>query len=299
MQCVRRRGTARNLCLVLLTTPPGPAQASWLPEEMRFSLKSFENAEFWELKANTVADGLHDFFARRCNADLLVIGSRGVSGVRRVLTGSVSTACIDAVDVPCLVVRASAFVQDVPPFKLPTKTGQELTEPLAHPSRSRQVAFAVDGSDISSVLVTWATRTFLRRDDYVTLLHSPYGLDEFDVLRTQAKVASCVGDIQKLCEAKDHVKSVRLEEHVEPREALLQAVDKHGPFDVLVIGSRGGGTMARLRERLTGHGSVSSHLISYASCPVLVLSRKSLVEWLDKLVLTPETPVKAGQEASK
>jgi nucleotide-binding universal stress UspA family protein len=259
---------------------------------MRFSLKSFENAEFWEVKATSVAEGLHDFFAHRCNADLLVIGSRGVSGVRRILTGSVSTAAIDAVDVPVLVVRASAFVQDAPPFKLPTKTGQELTEPLAHPSRSRQVALAVDGSDISSVLVTWAIRTFLRRDDYVTLLHSPYGLDEFDTLRTQAKVASCVGDIQKLCGAKDHVQSVRLEEHVEPREALLQAVDKRGPFDVLVIGSRGGGT--RLRERLTGLGSVSSRLIQFASCPVLVLSRKSLVEWLDKLVLTPETPAKSS-----
>ena len=265
---------------------------------MRFGLKSFEHSEFWELKATSVADGLHDFCAHRCNADLLLIGSRGVTGVRRVLTGSISSAVIDAVDVPCLVVRSTAFVQDAPPFKLPTKAGQELTEPLAHPSRSRQVAFALDGSDISSVLVTWAVRNFLRRDDYVTLLHSTYGLDDFDTLRAVAKVASCVADIQKLVgtsqEAKDRVKTVRLEEHIEPREALLQAVDKHGPFDVMVLGSRGGGTMARLRERLTGQGSVSTHLINYASCPVLVLSKKSLIEWLDKLVLTPETPVKGG-----
>ncbi len=43
-----------------------------------------------------------------------------------------------SVDVPVLVVRANVFVQDAPPFKLPTPAGAELTSPLPHPNRARQ-----------------------------------------------------------------------------------------------------------------------------------------------------------------
>jgi nucleotide-binding universal stress UspA family protein len=268
---------------------------------MRFGIKNFEHSEFWELKGTSVPETLHEFFTHRVACDLLVIGSRGVSSMRRVLTGSVSTGIIDAVDVPCLVVRATAFVQEAPPFRLPTPAGQELAQPLAHPSRSRQIAFALDGSDVSSIIVTWALKSFLRRDDYVTLLHSPFGLDDFDGVRAAAQVAKCAEQVQQLlgtsAEAKQRVQQVRLEENVEPKEALAQAVEKNGPFDVLVTGSRGYGTLARLRERVTGHGSVSTFLLQYACCPVLVLTRRSLVEWLDKIPLLPSTPTKAKPES--
>ena len=71
--------------------------------------------------------------------DLLVLGSRGDGSMKRMLTGSTSAAIVAAVDVPCCVVRVPIFVQDAPPFRLPTPAGAELAAPLPRSERSRQV----------------------------------------------------------------------------------------------------------------------------------------------------------------
>lgn len=70
--------------------------------------------------------------------DLLVVGSRGEGGLGRMLTGSTSASIVAAVDVPCCVVRVPIFVQDAPPFRLPTPAGAELAVPLPRSERSRQ-----------------------------------------------------------------------------------------------------------------------------------------------------------------
>ena len=70
--------------------------------------------------------------------DLLVVGSRGEGGVKRMLTGSTSASIVASVDVPICVVRVPIFVQDAPPFRLPTPAGAELAAPLPRSDRSRQ-----------------------------------------------------------------------------------------------------------------------------------------------------------------
>ena len=71
--------------------------------------------------------------------DLLVVGSRGDGGMKRMLTGSTSASIVAAIDVPICVVRVPIFVQDSPPFRLPTPAGAELAVPLPRSDRSRQV----------------------------------------------------------------------------------------------------------------------------------------------------------------
>ena len=81
---------------------------------------------------------------RGVRPDLLVVGSRGDGGMKRMLTGSTSASIVAAVDVPICVVRVPIFVQDAPPFRLPTPAGAELAAPLPRSDRSRQARRFVD-----------------------------------------------------------------------------------------------------------------------------------------------------------
>ena len=52
--------------------------------------------------------------------DVLIVGSRGMTGIRRALQGSTSKEIVSRSDCATLVVRATAFVapHDAPPFRL-------------------------------------------------------------------------------------------------------------------------------------------------------------------------------------
>jgi hypothetical protein len=75
---------------------------------------------------------------RGVRPDLLVVGSRGEGGLKRALMGSTSSHIVQTVDVPTLVIRVPIFVNEAPPFRLPTTSGAELAAPLPRPDRRRQ-----------------------------------------------------------------------------------------------------------------------------------------------------------------
>ena len=75
---------------------------------------------------------------RGVRPDLLIVGSRGETGLKKALMGSTATHIVATVDVPVLVVRVPVFVTEAPPFRLPTASGAELAAPLPKPDRRRQ-----------------------------------------------------------------------------------------------------------------------------------------------------------------
>jgi len=256
-------------------------------------------------RCDSLRDASPSAVAHRVAADLLVVGSRGASGIKRALTGSISKSILEAVDVAVCIVRAGVFVKDSPPFRLPTASGAELASPLPHLKRSRNIAMALDGSDVSSVLVAWASQLLLRRADRVTLLHSSYGLDEFATLAAAGQLAACAAALRKVVGSsetgaqEEAVTVQRLPEHSSPAHAIQEALEKQGPFDLLLVGSRGLSAMGKLKERLLGsYGSVSSALVKNAPAPVLVLSKGTLVEWLERAAVPPETPLKGAPQAA-
>jgi nucleotide-binding universal stress UspA family protein len=142
------------------------------------------------------------------------------------------------------------------------------------------------------VLVRWAAQTLLRGSDAVVLLHAPYGLDEYHTLAAAGAIVDCEAMLTRFFRAADakqpppsQVRTLRLAMDAEPREALVAAVEAEGPFDTMLVGSRGMGAIKRAAAAVSGHGSVSSHLIAHAPCPVLVVSRSALLAWVEEAAL--------------
>ena len=150
----------------------------------------------------------------------------------------------------------------------------------------------MDGSPTSGVLVRWAAQTLLRASDNVVILHAPYGLDEYHTLAAAGAIVDCEAMLARFFRAAEQkqpppsqVRTLRLAADAEPREALVAAVEAEGPFDMMLVGSRGMGALKRAAAAVTGHGSVSSHLIAHAPCPVLVVSRSALLAWVEEAAL--------------
>ena len=168
-----------------------------------------------------------------------------------------------------------------------------------------QIAIAVDGSPTSGVLVRWAAQTLLRGSDDVVLLHAPYGLDEYHTLAAAGAIVDCEAMLARFFRAAERkqpppsqVRTLRLAADAEPREALVAAVEAEGPFDLMLVGSRGLGALKRAAAAVTGHGSVSSHLIAHAPCPVLVVSRSALLAWVEEAALPGGQQAVAHAEAA-
>ena len=160
-----------------------------------------------------------------------------------------------------------------------------------------QIAIAVDGSPTSGVLVRWAAQTLLRASDDIVLLHAPRGLDEYHTLAAAGALVDCeamltrffrTGAEKKGPPQRQQLRTLRLAAEAEPREALVAACEAEGPFDMLLVGSRGLGALKRAAAAVTGHGSVSSHLIAHAPCPVLVVTRSALLAWVEEAAMPPE-----------
>ncbi len=165
----------------------------------------------------------------------------------------------------------------------------------------------------------WATQTLLRGSDSVALLHAPAGQDEFATLSAAGQLVECEAVLERFFQArriaasvshhrtcasgraltayrptaqsaekaKEQVRTLRLAPDEDPREALVKAVEREGPYDLLVVGSRGLGALKRAAAKVTGHGSVSTHCLEHAGCPVLVVSRATLLSWIEAAAVPP------------
>ena len=192
------------------------------------------------------------------DADLLVVGSRGLGGFHGLLVGSVSQQCLQHASCPVAVVRT-----------------------LPDPPRGR-ILVGVDGSPPSVQAFEWAADEARRRAATLGIVHAwsaptwvvapgplapvPAGPLDYEAARQAAGevVARLVANAPP---------GVSVEPYVEPGTPAGVLLDRSEEADLLVVGSRGLGGFAGLLL-----GSVGQQCAHHAACPVVVVHREGKEE---------------------
>lgn len=184
------------------------------------------------------------------DADLLVVGARGASGIRGLLVGSVSQQVIHHAHVPVAVVRHTRW--PIPP---------------------RRVVVGVDGSDTSLRALEWGVMEARCRGaalEVVTAWSVPYASSPFapvvvevssDLERdARERLAEAVAEVD--CSVL-HQPVIQTVVHGPPGPVL---VDAAAGAELLVVGSRG---LGGFKELLLG--SVGQHVAHHSPCPAIII----------------------------
>lgn len=194
------------------------------------------------------------------DADLLVLGSHGRSGVKRLILGSVAERTLRHAPCPVLLVTPAAGD--------PSPTA---------PVRFKQIVCGVDFSKESVAAVKYAIAFGKENDADVTLVHAietppelmePYVFPTVDVSEVRAaEEQACLrrleglipDDARQFCRVQPLVRSGAAD-HV----LLCVAADRHA--DLIVTGVRGRGAVS-----LAIFGTTTGRVVRAATCPVLVV----------------------------
>jgi nucleotide-binding universal stress UspA family protein len=184
-------------------------------------------------------------------ADLIVVGARGLGGFRGLLLGSVSRHVVHHARVPVAIVRADPVEPD------------------------RPIVVGVDGSPASVHAVEWAVAAARLTAAPVIAIHawrvpvvgSPYAA----IAPDPASAAECGAEVlARTIHAADigEQDAGAIEQRLvqgHPAGELLAAVDA-ASASLLVVGASGiGGAVGALL------GSVSGHVAQHATCPVVIV----------------------------
>ena len=185
------------------------------------------------------------------DADLVVVGSRGIGGFRGLLVGSVSSAV--AMHAPCPVIVVH-----------PHRNGTAFPA-----SATGRIVVGVDGSDVSAAAIRFAFQEAARRRVGITAVHAATPTRQHPSLRVPTDIVEQV-DRQLFAEAMDSERilipgiDVKTElVHSHPVQAL---VDEADGAELLVVGSHGRGGFTGMLL-----GSVSQAVLHHAPCPVAVV----------------------------
>lgn len=272
---------------------------AWLPPALVEALATTAAArsvEFVEIVSDlSPGDAILQWLAEQpanLQPNVVLLGSRGMTGVRRFLLGSVAGFILEQGSWPCLVVRSS----------LP-KAGDGATQAqAADRPEGRSVAVAVDGGEMGLALVSWARSFLLRPSDRVTVLHGRPAREHTDdelaaIDRAIEAVQTTTAAIREL-NSEQRVRpgtatSALLAEGEDVRDALCDWAETHRP-DVLLVGSRG---IHSALKRLA-LGSVSSYCVQHAPCPVLVVSAEVLKARAQDLAMERAADAAVGSTAA-
>lgn len=185
------------------------------------------------------------------DADLVVVGSRGVGGFRGLLVGSVSATVAAHAPCPVIVVH-------------PHKDGTAFpASPIG------RIVVGVDGSEISAAAIRFAFQQAARRHIGIVAVHAAKPTRQHPSLRVPAEIEDQI-DRQLFAEAMQSkcvlfpAIEVRTKVvHGHPAQALI---DSSAGADLVVVGSHGRGGFAGMLL-----GSVSQAVLHHAACPVAVV----------------------------
>lgn len=189
-------------------------------------------------------------------ADLLVVGARGLGGFRKLMLGSVSEQCLHHAHCPVAVIR---HAEDTPGEVTPGTAGA-----------GAPVVVGVDGSEDGRRALHWALAEGRGRGAVVRAVHAwaPPFVDVIGLLPSvPADAAQADADrfLDKLlaAEGTDGVTVERVAVPGPPAATILEFAEG---ASLVVVGSRGRGGFAGMLL-----GSVSRQVAAHAPCPVVVV----------------------------
>jgi nucleotide-binding universal stress UspA family protein len=185
------------------------------------------------------------------DAELLVVGARGLGGFQGLLLGSVSQQCVHHTTRPIAIVRATA-----------ARTGDTM----------ERIVVGVDGSDTARRALNWAVAEARLRQatlDVVLAWHMPY-IAGYPYAGVGFDPATFEKDAQttldSIIDGTDTTGVPSVERTLAVGDAASALLAKSTDADLVVVGSRGLGGFTGLLL-----GSVSHHVTHHATCPVVVV----------------------------
>ena len=202
--------------------------------------------------------------AEREEADLIVVGSRGLRGVKELFLGSVSSAVMHHARCPVLIVRgghvptgAAAF-QEIVLASDGSERAQKATQVAVDMAKKFATSLTVlnVSVDLSSLMLPGEEEAVKREEAIFN-----QSIPDLYASRVLGLVRRKVGEVAK--EAGVYCSYVQKRGH--PYEVIVRFAEEHGS-DLVVVGSRGLGGFEQMLV-----GSVSNYVAHHASCPVLIV----------------------------
>ena len=187
-------------------------------------------------------------------AELVVVGSRGLGGFGALLLGSVSYGTAGHAPCPVAVVRHGDRAEVVAPARIVVGIDDSR-------GARRALRWAVDEAELRGIPLTIA------HGYSAPVVHLLGGLAPYaaaDEARVQARdTAERV--VARALEIVDAPATVRVDRVITMASAAALMLDLAGDDTLLVVGTRGHGTIGRMVL-----GSVSQQVLHHATCPVVV-----------------------------
>ena len=207
--------------------------------------------------------------AREINADLIILGSRGYSGLKRVLLGSTAERIIRFAPVPVLVPRGQRY-----------EAGMRLTGRTRF--KLRNILVPVDFSDCSAAGVNYAVFLAAKFKAKLELLYSMQEYVDFlGQTRTSGAIAALhAADRLTAQNQMEEFKRLHVPSTLACETEILTgypvdqicAQSRRPEVDVLVISTHG---RSGFQHALMG--SVAEQVVRYADCPVLTVPSRCKV----------------------
>ena len=197
--------------------------------------------------------------AAEVGADLIVLGSRGLGGLKRTLLGSVSDGVLRHAPCSVLIVRGEHTPHGPQGFEhiLFASDGSESADRAGKVAVEMAQAFATSLRALN-VVEPFAFGPVVADEDYLLMTTAdPEVVAKHYMAHLHESIADILSQTGVYCSFH--------QEQGAAEDRIVQFADEHAA-DLIVMGSRGLGGFERLLL-----GSVSTHVAHHAHCPVLIV----------------------------